>query len=101
MRLLAFHAGGEFADASPGDATPNVTASNEYPYFFYVVEHPDGKVMFDCGAHRDLIDHPRGRLGSKAFDCLHLSMKPGDDAVSQIARAGIAPEDIDHVVQSH
>ncbi len=36
------------------------------PYFFYLIQHPDGAVLFDCGAHPALLDDPRSRLGDAA-----------------------------------
>jgi N-acyl homoserine lactone hydrolase len=96
MRLMAFHGGGEVIDDPeiPGGPT-------EFPYFFYVVEHQGGTVLFDSGAHPDLIDRPAHRLGDEAAAAFDLALKPGDDAVSQLARAGLRPKDIAYVAQSH
>jgi len=94
MRLLAFHGGGEVID-EPGKGP--IT----YPYFFYVVEHPEGTVLFDSGGHPDLVDRPAERLGPEADAAFDIAMVEGDDAVSQLARAGIAAADVAHVVQSH
>jgi N-acyl homoserine lactone hydrolase len=73
----------------------------EYPYFFYLVEHPAGNVLFDSGAHPSLIDRPRERLGSAVYEELKLALHEDDHVVAQLARAGFAPNDIGHVVHSH
>jgi glyoxylase-like metal-dependent hydrolase (beta-lactamase superfamily II) len=101
MKLHAFHGGGERATMSIFDPFhPNVGEIVEIPYFFYLVEHPDGLVLFDTGGHPSLIDAPRERLGAAA-DAFELIMKPGDDAVSQLAGIGVSPEQITRVVHSH
>jgi N-acyl homoserine lactone hydrolase len=94
MRLMAFHGGGEVV-GPPGGGGP------VSPYFFYVVEHPAGNVLFDSGGHPDLIDRPAHRLGAEVAAQYEVVMEPGDDVVSQLARAGLAPSDVGHVVQSH
>jgi len=94
MRLMAFHGGGEVIDDGAGEPY-------EAPYFFYVVEHPQGTVLFDSGGHPDLVDRPAERLGAEAAAAFDITMVAGDDAVAQLARAGLAPADVAHVVQSH
>jgi N-acyl homoserine lactone hydrolase len=101
VRIYAFHGGGEIADMSVFDPFhPDVGTKVEIPYFFYVVVHPQGNVLFDTGGHPSLIDNPRERLGDAA-DAFEVTMKDGDDVVSQIATAGFEPSQIDHVVLSH
>jgi N-acyl homoserine lactone hydrolase len=101
MRLYAFHGGGERADMSVFDQFhPEVGTKVEIPYFFYLVQHPEGNVLFDSGGHRDLITDPHGRLGEIANDFV-LTMKEGDDVVSQLAGAGVEPGEVQHVVHSH
>jgi N-acyl homoserine lactone hydrolase len=95
VRLMAFHGGGEIVD------DPETGGSTEAPYFFYVVEHSEGTVLFDSGGHPDLVDQPVRRLGVEAGEAFTITMVAGDDVVSQLARAGIAPADVGHVVQSH
>jgi N-acyl homoserine lactone hydrolase len=101
VSIYAFHGGGEIADMSVFDPFhPEVGTKVEIPYFFYVVTHPKGNVLFDTGGHPSLITDPRARLGDAA-DAFEVTMKDGDDVVAQIAAAGFAPGDIDHVVLSH
>jgi N-acyl homoserine lactone hydrolase len=101
VRLYAFHGGGEIADMSVFDPFhPEVGTKVEIPYFFYVIAHPEGNVLFDTGGHPSLVTDPRGRLG-EAADAFEVTMAEGDDVVSQIANAGFQPGDVDHVVLSH
>lgn len=101
MKLYAFHGGGERADMSVFDPFhPDVGTQVDIPYFFYLVEHPDGNVLFDSGGHIDLITDPHGRLGEIA-DAFVLTMKEGDDVVSRLAEVGVEPGDVQHVVHSH
>lgn len=101
IRIHAFHGGGEIADMSVFDPFhPDVGTKVEIPYFFYVVQHPDGNLLFDTGGHPSLINDPRARLGDAA-DAFEVTMKEGDDVVSQIAGAGFQPADIGHVALSH
>ncbi|HEY0391502.1 MAG TPA: N-acyl homoserine lactonase family protein [Solirubrobacterales bacterium] len=101
VRVHAFHGGGEIADMSVFDPFhPEVGTKVEIPYFFYVVTHPNGNVLFDTGGHPSLINDPRARLG-EAADAFEVTMEEGDDVVSQLEAAGFAPSDIDHVVLSH
>jgi N-acyl homoserine lactone hydrolase len=101
IKIHAFHGGGEIADMSVFDPFhPDVGTKVEIPYFFYVVQHPDGNVLFDTGGHPDLIDNPRARLGDAA-DAFEVTMQEGDDVVAQLKAGGFEPSDIDVVVLSH
>ena len=101
MKMYAFHCGGEKtirAVYDPFDA--NCAEAIQVPYFFYLIRHPEGDVLFDNGAHPALIDHARSRLGDAA-DLFEITMSPGEDVVSRLHTLGIEGEGISHVVQSH
>ncbi len=101
IRVYAFHGGGEIADMSVFDPFhPDVGKKVDIPYFFYLVRHPQGNVLFDTGGHPALVTDPRGRLGDAA-DAFEVTMQDGDDAVAQLARTGIEPAEVDHVALSH
>jgi len=101
MRLYAFHGGGERGDMAIFDPfDPAVGTKVDIPYFFYLIQHPEGNVLFDTGGHPALIDRPRARLGAAA-DTFELMMRSGDDVVSKLATLGLAPGDIQHVILSH
>jgi N-acyl homoserine lactone hydrolase len=101
MRLYAFHGGGEkglMSTFNPFD--PNAGAIVDIPYFFYLIQHPRGNVLFDTGGHPDLIDRAEERLGAST-GVYEITMKAGDDVVSQLAQSGVGTGDVTHVVMSH
>jgi N-acyl homoserine lactone hydrolase len=101
MRLYAFHGGGEFADMAMFDPFhPEVGTRVEVPYFFYLVQHPQGNVLFDTGAHPALAADPRSRLGAAA-DAFEVAMEESDGVVAQLASVGLEPGDVEHVAHSH
>lgn len=101
MRLYAFHAGDERSDMAqliPFD--PDVGKKVEIPYSFFLIEHPEGYVLFDSGAHRDFISNPQSRIGDAANEW-EVILKDGDDVVSKLATVGVSPNDVRHVALSH
>jgi glyoxylase-like metal-dependent hydrolase (beta-lactamase superfamily II) len=79
---------------------PQVGTKVYNPYFFYVVEHPEGRLMFDSDVHPDVRTDPEGRLGS-AYQDFQVKMDADHDVESRLALIGLKPSDIDLVVQSH
>lgn len=101
MRLHALHCGGDLMDWAGFDPfDPNVGTKVYNPYFFYVVEHPEGRLLFDSGAHPELGTNPEARLGDAAAD-FQVRVSPEDHIESLLASIGLKPTDIDVVVQSH
>jgi N-acyl homoserine lactone hydrolase len=101
MKLYAFHAGGERADMAAFDPfDPAVGTKIDIPYFFYLIQHERGNVLFDSGAHPLLATDPRERLGDEA-DNWEIVMSPDDGAADRLATVGLDASDITHVVQSH
>ncbi len=101
MRIYAFHGGGEAADMAVFDPFhPDVGTKVDIPYFFYVVQHPDGNVLFDTGGHPALATDPDGYLG-EAADAFEVKMEESDAVLPQLESAGFGPADIGHVVLSH
>lgn len=100
-KMYAFHCGGEKTTMSMFDpADPECGREIHLPYFFYLIRHPEGDVLFDCGAHPSLATDPRSRLGASA-DLYDITMAPGDDVLSRLHSLGIDADGIGHVVQSH
>jgi glyoxylase-like metal-dependent hydrolase (beta-lactamase superfamily II) len=79
---------------------PDIGTKVTIPYFAYLVEHPQGNILFDSGAHPDLIEEPAKRLGAAA-EAFEVVMREGDDIVSQLATVGISPGEVQHVAHSH
>jgi N-acyl homoserine lactone hydrolase len=96
VAVHAFHCGNDNAfaavydplDDDPGRRTPG-------PFFFYLVEHPDGNVLFDSGAPLRLVGD------SKLAEDFGVTMSADDYVVQRLAAAGIQATDVDHVVASH
>jgi glyoxylase-like metal-dependent hydrolase (beta-lactamase superfamily II) len=82
----------------PFDAQVGTKAYN--PYFFYLIEHGSDLVLLDCGVHPAMRSDPRSRLGDAA-DAFDVRMTEDQDLASQLAKKGLRPSDITHVVQSH
>src|SRR5947209_5855143 len=101
LKLYALHCGGDMMDMAlfdPFDAEAGTKVYN--PYFMYVIEHPQGTVLFDCGAHPELGTHPESRLGEAAAD-FDMRLTANDRLESCLDRIGMTPRDIDLVIQSH
>lgn len=79
------------------------------PVSVYLIEHPKGKILVDCGWHRDM--SPEGiydkkaqikSLGSRLLYKINQGMVENGAAVDeQLQQMGIKPEDIDYVLLTH
>jgi len=79
---------------------PNVGTKVYDPFFFYLIEHPQGLVLFDTGLHPAMRTDLRGRIGDMA-DAFVVEMAEDDDVVSQLAKLNRRPDDVACVIQSH
>jgi N-acyl homoserine lactone hydrolase len=101
MRLYAFHCGGDRCDLAIFDPLDAAVGTKVYdPFFFYLVQHDGGNVLFDTGIHPALGTDPASRLGAAA-ETFVVELAPDDDVVSRLASVGVGPGDVEHVVQSH
>src|SRR5438094_290828 len=71
------------------------------PVSSYLVVHPQGRLLFDTGVHCQSITDPIGRMGEERARRIRIRSQVGDDVVSQLARAGLQPDAITYVVNSH
>lgn len=79
------------------------------PVSSYLIEHPKGKILVDCGWHRDM--SPNGEfdkkaqirsLGSRALYLVNQGkVEKGQAIDEQLLRLGITPADLDYVILSH
>jgi N-acyl homoserine lactone hydrolase len=100
-RVYVFVGGSEDTLASLFDPwDPGCGATVRIPYFFYLVLHPRGPVLIDCGAHPDLAIDPASRLGSQA-EMSSVVMGPGEDVLSRLASVGVKADAVEHVVLTH
>jgi glyoxylase-like metal-dependent hydrolase (beta-lactamase superfamily II) len=99
--MYAFYGGGEKSAMSALDPFhPDAGSKVEIPWFFYLVRHPDGNVLFDTGSHPSLVTDAATRLGDPVDD-LEVTMREGDEVTSQLATVDLDPADIEHVALSH
>ena len=86
---------------SPGDGLGMASERVAVPIPFYVVEHPQGVALFDCGLHADLVseDDPyRQRLRGQDLDS---SVEPHELVGASLERLDIEPAKVRYVVLSH
>lgn len=79
------------------------------PVSSYLIVHPKGKILVDCGWHRDM--SPNGEfdriaqirsLGSKALYFVNQGkLEKGEAVDEQLMEIGIKPSDLDYVLLSH
>ena len=71
------------------------------PIECFLVEHPQGRLLFDTGLHCDTTTHMRERYGEERAKRFGVHSKAGDDVLSQLARLSLKPADIPFVANSH
>lgn len=79
------------------------------PVSAYLIEHPKGKILFDCGWHRDM--SPNGEydkkaqihsLGSKLLYIVNQGVLEKEQGIDeQLLKIGVKPADLDYVLISH
>lgn len=75
-------------------------ADYEIPIPFFLITHPKGHTIIDGGNAVEVATDPRGYWGA-ICDTYWPVMTEADGCVAQLARLGIRPEDVRHVLQSH
>ena len=71
------------------------------PVMSFLVEHAQGRLLFDTGVHCQARLDPIGRLGEERSRRLTVKSGEGDDVVPQLARLGLTPSDVRYVANSH
>ncbi len=66
----------------------------------YLIDHPQGKVLFDTGLHVATQSDPEGRLGALAR-VFSVEFSPGQDLAAQLAAMEVGVGEIRFVVNSH
>jgi N-acyl homoserine lactone hydrolase len=101
MKVFACHSGGDRSDLATYDPLDEEVGTKVYcPYFFYLVEHPAGRILFDTGLHPQVATDPVGRVG-EAASAFPVEMNQDGDLVSQLGKLGLTTNDVDAVIQSH
>src|SRR5256886_2489044 len=70
------------------------------PVSFYVIKHPKGNVMFDCGNNDKTITDADGWWGLLA-EGFGLKMTQNDAMAAQLAKIGLKTSDIKYVAVGH
>ena len=99
-------------EKNPLKASPVFTKKKDrlwLPVSSYLIEHPKGRLLFDCGWHREM--SPNGEydrnaqihsLGSRLLYVVNQGKQGIGQAVDeQLAELGIKPSDLDYVLLSH
>jgi glyoxylase-like metal-dependent hydrolase (beta-lactamase superfamily II) len=102
VRLLAFNCGVELVDIANFDPLgPEVGLKVFSPYFFYVVEHERGHVLFDTGANPAWTGRIDPAAAAAQVDGPRIVVREGEDVISRLASIGVTPEAVAHVALSH
>jgi N-acyl homoserine lactone hydrolase len=72
----------------------------DLPVSCFLLRHAQGNVLFDTGCHPSTANDAAARWGGLARAMLPIS-RADENVIDQLALAGLAPHDIDVVVNSH
>lgn len=72
----------------------------ELPIASALLRHRQANVLFDTGCHPAVAENAESRWGGLAKLMVPI-MQPGEHVLSGLAELGLAPEDIDMVINSH
>ena len=97
MRLYAFTSGALHLDKSI--IQNGASGKVEIPVGFFLIKHPKGYVLFDCGNNDKIITDP-GYWGA-AFTALKPVNTPDVAIDTQLKKIDLTPDDITYVVVSH
>jgi len=73
----------------------------EVPVPFFLIEHSNGMVLFDTGNALGVAQDKARHWGTAVLAAYDPVMTEDDYVVNQLARLGVAPKDITHVIFSH
>ena len=91
---------GQFHGSAEGMGMPG-TGPVDVPVPFYVVEHPDGVALFDCGLPATMVEREDSyRQALRASD-IDASLTPEETVTRHLERLEIDPARVRHVVISH
>jgi len=73
----------------------------ELPIPAYLIEHPNGTVLFDTGMHPDCQHDPAPRVGTRITGLFSFDFRPGEEISTRFEAIGRDPARIDVIVNSH
>src|SRR4029450_14120746 len=71
----------------------------EAPTPIFLIDHPEGKVLFETGIHPNVAHDPEGHWGQRAVDLAPI-FTAEQAADRQLATLGVRPDDIRSVIMS-
>ena len=74
--------------------------TRRFPVPSWLIEHPQGLVLFDTGMHVDL-QTSFDRIGAETAETITPDFSPGEELTARLTQRGIAPTDITKVIVSH
>ncbi len=99
VKLYAMHGGGFLADKSLLTSGRDIGTEIVIPFQFFLVEHPDGRLLFDTGCNpliaRDPANYPATAAGAP------YRVSEEDLVENRLAEIGLTPADIHLVANSH
>ena len=98
MRLYAFFGGYEVADKSMLTLGRDLGVRVKIPFQYFLVEHPQGRLLFDTGMNPVAITDPASYPPTAQFGS---QVTPDDLAPARLASIGLTPTDVNIVVNSH
>lgn len=98
LKLYAFWGGYELADKSMLTLGHDLGVQRQIPFQFFLIEHPQGRLMFDTGANPAVLQRPETYEPARRF---HSMVNEADLAPQHLAQIGLRPEQIDLVANSH
>jgi len=66
----------------------------------YLIEHPNGRAVFDSGLHVETQTDPNHRLGRLA-QFHKVGFKPGEEIAARLESLGVASSKVDFIINSH
>ena len=90
-----------FGDLAKNDPLKNKVV--EFPISAYLVESPEGRILYDVGCHPDAMK-PQGRWSESFQSRFPWSAGPDGEAChlpNRLEQMGLGPDDIKYVVLSH
>lgn len=86
---------------SPGAGMGMTGERVSVPIPFYVLEHPDGVALFDCGLPAAMCDRSESYLKALQTQDLDVTLTPEETLTSHLQRLDIDPDKVRFVVLSH
>ncbi|HEX7884491.1 MAG TPA: N-acyl homoserine lactonase family protein [Phenylobacterium sp.] len=86
---------------SPGSAMGMAGERVSVPIPFYVLEHPDGVALFDCGLPAAMCDRSEPYLQALQAHDLDVSLTPGETLTRRLEQLDIDPARVRYAVLSH